>query len=74
MTQCEADLIERIHYSDRYSDDEYEYRHVILPKGLLKLAPTEVSSRCAPHLGLPFFSLSDFDYSGDVRTVLYGSE
>lgn len=31
----------RIHYSDRYSDDHYEYRHVILPKPLLKLIPKE---------------------------------
>lgn len=31
----------RIHYSDRYSDDEYEYRHVILPKQLLKMVPKE---------------------------------
>ena len=29
----------RIHYSDRYSDDEYEYRHVILPKPLFKMIP-----------------------------------
>ena len=29
----------RIHYSDRYSDDQYEYRHVILPKPLFKLIP-----------------------------------
>lgn len=35
------DYIERIHYSDRYSDDTYEYRHVILPKGLLKLVPKD---------------------------------
>ncbi|KDE03981.1 cyclin-dependent kinase regulatory subunit [Microbotryum lychnidis-dioicae p1A1 Lamole] len=33
------DYVDRIHYSDRYSDDTYEYRHVILPKGLLKLIP-----------------------------------
>lgn len=32
----------RIHYSDRYSDDHYEYRHVILPKPLLKLIPKEL--------------------------------
>ncbi|SCV66939.1 BQ2448_5585 [Microbotryum intermedium] len=32
------DYVDRIHYSDRYSDDTYEYRHVILPKGLLKLS------------------------------------
>lgn len=31
----------RIHYSDRYADDEYEYRHVILPKSLLRLIPQE---------------------------------
>ncbi|KAK9896517.1 CKS-domain-containing protein [Cystobasidium minutum MCA 4210] len=30
------DLVARIHYSDRYSDDQWEYRHVILPKALLK--------------------------------------
>jgi cyclin-dependent kinase regulatory subunit CKS1 len=29
----------RIHYSDRYTDDAYEYRHVILPKQLLRLVP-----------------------------------
>lgn len=34
--------IHRIHYSDRYSDDHYEYRHVILPKPLLKLIPKEL--------------------------------
>lgn len=31
----------RIHYSDRYSDDKFEYRHVILPKPLLKLVPKD---------------------------------
>lgn len=33
------EYIERIHYSDRYSDEHYEYRHVILPKPLFKLIP-----------------------------------
>ncbi|KAI0053919.1 CKS-domain-containing protein [Auriscalpium vulgare] len=33
------EYIEKIHYSDRYSDDEFEYRHVILPKPLFKLLP-----------------------------------
>ncbi|KXN92196.1 Cyclin-dependent kinases regulatory subunit [Leucoagaricus sp. SymC.cos] len=33
------EYIEKIHYSDRYSDDHYEYRHVILPKQLLKMIP-----------------------------------
>ncbi|KIJ44319.1 hypothetical protein M422DRAFT_30464 [Sphaerobolus stellatus SS14] len=33
------EYIEKIHYSDRYSDDLYEYRHVILPKPLMKMIP-----------------------------------
>lgn len=33
------DLVARIHYSDKYSDDVWEYRHVILPKQLLKILP-----------------------------------
>ncbi|KAF8643874.1 hypothetical protein AX16_008890 [Volvariella volvacea WC 439] len=33
------EYIEKIIYSDRYSDDDYEYRHVILPKQLLKMIP-----------------------------------
>lgn len=36
LTRCR---FRRIHYSDRYSDDEYEYRHVILPKPLFKMIP-----------------------------------
>ncbi|KAG6898260.1 transcription factor [Termitomyces sp. T32_za158] len=35
------EYIEKIHYSDRYSDDDYEYRHVILPKQLLKMIPKQ---------------------------------
>jgi len=35
------EYIQKIHYSDRYSDDEYEYRHVILPKQLLKMVPKD---------------------------------
>jgi len=35
------EYIQRIHYSDRYSDDEYEYRHVILPKQFLKYFPKQ---------------------------------
>ncbi|KAI9460033.1 CKS-domain-containing protein [Russula earlei] len=41
--ESEADKIKEyianIHYSDRYADDEYEYRHVILPKPLFKMIP-----------------------------------
>ncbi|CAD6910012.1 unnamed protein product [Tilletia controversa] len=33
------ELVERIHYSEKYSDDEFEYRHVILPKPFLKHVP-----------------------------------
>ncbi|KAF8330070.1 regulatory subunit of cyclin-dependent kinase [Cantharellus anzutake] len=33
------EYVESIHYSPRYSDDVYEYRHVILPKPFLKMLP-----------------------------------
>ncbi|KAJ8124849.1 hypothetical protein O1611_g8791 [Lasiodiplodia mahajangana] len=35
------EFIELIHYSARYSDDHYEYRHVQLPKAMLKAIPKE---------------------------------
>ncbi|TFK30069.1 cyclin-dependent kinase regulatory subunit [Coprinopsis marcescibilis] len=41
MSRKLEEYIEKIHYSDRYSDDEFEYRHVILPKQLLKMVPKE---------------------------------
>ncbi|KAK9369558.1 regulatory subunit of cyclin-dependent kinase [Lipomyces kononenkoae] len=30
-----------IHYSSRYSDDNFEYRHVTLPKNMLKVIPKD---------------------------------
>lgn len=33
------DMINKIEYSEKYQDDSYEYRHVILPKELAKLIP-----------------------------------
>ncbi|MCJ1332348.1 Cyclin-dependent kinases regulatory subunit (Cell division control protein cks1) [Thelotrema lepadinum] len=45
LTQTERDrleeFIDNISYSARYSDDEYEYRHVQLPKPMLKIIPKE---------------------------------
>ncbi|KAI9828927.1 MAG: Cyclin-dependent kinases regulatory subunit (Cell division control protein cks1) [Phylliscum demangeonii] len=35
------EFIDLIHYSPRYSDDKYEYRHVALPKGMLKVIPKD---------------------------------
>ncbi|GAA5943531.1 cyclin-dependent kinases regulatory subunit [Sporobolomyces koalae] len=32
---------EEIYYSPRYSDDDFEYRHVIVPKALVKYLPTD---------------------------------
>lgn len=32
MNDTIAAYIEKIHYSERYSDPSYEYRHVLLPK------------------------------------------
>ncbi|CAF0810300.1 unnamed protein product [Brachionus calyciflorus] len=34
-------LSKEIYYSDKYSDDEFEYRHVMLPKELSKLVPKD---------------------------------
>ncbi|KAL1376355.1 hypothetical protein pipiens_016942 [Culex pipiens pipiens] len=31
--------VKDIYYSDKYFDDEYEYRHVVLPKDIAKLVP-----------------------------------
>ena len=28
-----------VYYSDKYTDDKYEYRHVMLPKEIAKLVP-----------------------------------
>jgi len=41
MARKLQEYIEKIHYSDRYSDDHFEYRHVILPKQLLQMIPKE---------------------------------
>lgn len=35
------EFIDSIHYSARYSDNEYEYRHVQLPKAMLKAIPKD---------------------------------
>jgi len=35
------EFLEQIHYSPRYSDDLYEYRHVILPKAMLRAIPAD---------------------------------
>ncbi|KAF1819363.1 CKS-domain-containing protein [Dissoconium aciculare CBS 342.82] len=36
-----ADFVEAIHYSSRYNDDLFEYRHVQLPKQMLKAIPKD---------------------------------
>ncbi|EEB05425.1 cyclin-dependent protein kinase regulatory subunit Suc1 [Schizosaccharomyces japonicus yFS275] len=35
------EFIDQIHYSPRYADDEFEYRHVMLPKAMLKVIPRD---------------------------------
>jgi len=35
------EFVEAIHYSSRYSDDENEYRHVQLPKEMIKKIPKD---------------------------------
>jgi cyclin-dependent kinase regulatory subunit CKS1 len=48
LTPQERDRIfayrEKYYYSPRYSDDEYEYRHVALPRDLLKIIPSDFFS------------------------------
>ncbi|KAF2146596.1 uncharacterized protein K452DRAFT_304545 [Aplosporella prunicola CBS 121167] len=45
LSEAEKDkldeFVESIHYSARYSDSEFEYRHVQLPKQMLKAIPKE---------------------------------
>ncbi|KAI4154819.1 MAG: hypothetical protein LQ340_001425 [Diploschistes diacapsis] len=45
LTSAERDrleeFIDNISYSARYSDDQYEYRHVQLPKPMLKVIPKD---------------------------------
>ncbi|KAG1761697.1 hypothetical protein CY34DRAFT_594825 [Suillus luteus UH-Slu-Lm8-n1] len=64
------EYIEKIHYSDRYSDDLYEYRHVILPKPLLKLVPKEFFDDKAGTLRL----LSEAEWRGIGITQSLGWE
>ena len=45
LTEAERERLEEyidaIHYSSRYSDDEFEYRHVQLPKEMVKRIPKD---------------------------------
>ncbi|XP_076235339.1 cyclin-dependent kinase subunit 30A isoform X3 [Calliopsis andreniformis] len=34
----------KIYYSDKYYDDKYEYRHVVLPKEMVKSVPNTLLS------------------------------
>jgi len=42
--QLIAKLQPKIQYSEKYMDDVYEYRHVIMPKDLGKLVPKRLMS------------------------------
>lgn len=48
LTQQERERIfayrDKYYYSPRYSDDEYEYRHVALPRDMLKVIPSDYFS------------------------------
>ena len=39
IEMSDEDIQDKIHYSDKYDDKDYEYRHVILPQELAKLVP-----------------------------------
>ena len=38
--------VDRLSYSDKYTDDEYEYRHVIVPKEYQKSVKMKVLHAC----------------------------
>jgi len=44
------EFIDSIHYSARYSDNEFEYRHVQLPKAMLKAIPKDYFSDPSKYL------------------------
>jgi cyclin-dependent kinase regulatory subunit CKS1 len=46
------EFIDSIHYSSRYSDLEYEYRHVALPKAMLKAIPADYHDKAKGTLKL----------------------
>ncbi|KAK1767090.1 cyclin-dependent kinase regulatory subunit [Phialemonium atrogriseum] len=46
------EFIDSIHYSARYSDSEYEYRHVQLPKPMLKAIPEQFHDKTTGTLKL----------------------
>lgn len=39
FTMKMSSLAEKIYYSEKYNDVEYEYRHVIIPKEMVKMLP-----------------------------------
>ena len=39
MDHVSEEVLDDIHYSEKYSDDVFEYRHVILNQTLTKLVP-----------------------------------
>ncbi|KAH6650945.1 regulatory subunit of cyclin-dependent kinase [Chaetomium tenue] len=46
------EFLDGIHYSTRYSDSEYEYRHVQLPKAMLKAIPSDYHDKAKGTLKL----------------------
>ncbi|KAB5578215.1 cyclin-dependent kinase regulatory subunit [Coniochaeta sp. 2T2.1] len=46
------EFVDAIHYSSRYNDDQYEYRHVQIPKQMLKVIPSEYHDKAKGTLKL----------------------
>ncbi|CAI0398056.1 unnamed protein product, partial [Linum tenue] len=55
---CASDEMGQIQYSEKYFDDTYEYRHVVLPPEVAKLLPkNRLLSEVIEELGFPIACL-----------------
>ncbi|PPS02011.1 hypothetical protein GOBAR_AA18658 [Gossypium barbadense] len=60
----------QIQYSEKYFDDTYEYRHVVLPPEVAKLLPkSRLLSEAQCHLLLFFQSIRDMQFMNEWRAI-----
>ncbi|KAH8925867.1 regulatory subunit of cyclin-dependent kinase [Atractiella rhizophila] len=60
----DEDSPNKIYYSTRYVDDEYEYRHVILPKQMLKILSPHLFMKDADEGKVVFRLLKEDEWRG----------
>ncbi|KAL7414870.1 regulatory subunit of cyclin-dependent kinase [Mrakia frigida] len=74
MSSSEAEaswqeLIDKVYYSDRYSTDLFEYRHVILPKSMLRLLPSELFDKASNKTVLRILSEEEWRGIGIMQSL-----